>query len=83
MEDFPKGDGNIQQADSRYCSANPSGSNHCLETIETGFARGVQKKIIAAPFAKTERALGNPWQQRKHDANLKAKHDIENDTELG
>ena len=80
MEDFPKSDSDIQQADTRYCSTNPPRGNDSLETIKTGFAGSVQKKIIASPFAQAKRALRNPWQQRKHNADLKAEHDIENDT---
>ncbi len=64
MEDFPKGDRDIQKSDARYRSANPTRGNHSLESIESGFARGIQKKIIVSPFAEAERALRDPWQQR-------------------
>lgn len=62
MKDFPKRDRQIQESDARYCSPNPSRSDHCLELIKTGFARRIQKKIIIAPFAQAKGPLGNPWQ---------------------
>ena len=50
--------------------------------MHTGFARGVQKKIVIAPVAQPQRALRNPGQERKHNADFQAENDIEDDAQL-
>ena len=78
MKYFPEGNSDIQQADSGNCSAHPPRSDYRLNRVHAGLARGVQKKIIVAPIAQPQRALRNPRQQRKHNANFKAEDDIKN-----
>ncbi len=50
--------------------------------MHASFARGVDQEVIVAPVAQSECTLRNPGQQREHDADLEAKDNVENDTEL-
>lgn len=47
--------------------------------MHAGFARGVKEKIVVAPVAQPKRALRNPRQERKHNADFQAEDNIEND----
>ena len=60
MKDFPKGNPDVQQTDAGDRAAHPAGSNHGLYYLHAGFSRRIQQKIIVAPVAQAERALGNP-----------------------
>lgn len=80
MENLPKGNPYIQQADACYRSAHPAGSNNGLQPIQASLARRVQKKIVIAPIAQAQRALRNPRQEREHNTYFKAEDNIENDT---
>jgi len=60
MEDFPKGNPDVQQPDAGDRAAHPTGSNHCLYDLHAGFSRRIKQKIIITPVAQAQRALGNP-----------------------
>jgi hypothetical protein len=79
MKDFPKGNPDVQQADAGDRAAHPPGSNHGLYDLQAGLSRRIHKKIIIPPVAQAQRALRNPRQQRKHNANFKAKDDVKDD----
>lgn len=76
MENLPEGDSQVQQPNARDRAAHPSGSDDGLQCVGARLPRCVQKKIIVAPVAEAERALRNPRQERKHNANLEAENDI-------
>jgi hypothetical protein len=78
MENFPKGDSEIQQSDTGDSAAHPARSDYSLERIRARLSGGVQKKIVVTPVAQTQRALRNPRQECKHDADFEAENDIEN-----
>jgi len=78
MKYFPESNSDIQQAYSGNRSAHPPGSDYSLYRLHAGLPRGVQKKIIVTPIAQPQRALRNPRQQRKHNANFKAEDDVKN-----
>ena len=59
MEDFPKGNPDVQQADAGDRAAHPTGSNHGLYDLDAGFPRRIQQKIIITPVAEAQRALGD------------------------
>lgn len=79
MEDFPKGDAHIQQADTRDGAPNPSRGHNRLQSIETSLTRSVQQEIVVSPLAQSESALRNPGKQCEHNPDLKAEDDVEND----
>ena len=79
MEDFPKGNPDVQQTDAGDRAAHPTRSNHGLNDLHAGFSRRVEQKIIVAPVAQAQRSLRNPRQQRKHNANFEAKDDVKDD----
>jgi hypothetical protein len=83
MEDFPERDSDVEQSYAGNRAAYPSGSNRYLKRVDARLARRIQKKVVVAPVAKTQSALRNPRQQRQHDADLKAKNYIKNDTQFG
>ena len=78
MENLPEGNSQIQQTNSRYGAAHPSGRDDGLQRIGARLPRRIQKKIIVTPVAEAERALRNPRQERKHNADLEAENDIKN-----
>ena len=82
MECFPKGNPDIQDADSGHCSAHPSGSDYGLQSVQTSLACGVKQEVVISPIAQAKHALRNPWQERKHQADFQAENDIEDDTKL-
>lgn len=82
MEDLPKRNPEIQQAEAGDGPAHPAGRHHDLQRRHPGFARRIKKKIVVAPVAEAERALRNPRQEGQEDANFQAEKDIKNDAEL-
>jgi len=60
MEDFPKGNPDVQQADAGDGAAHPTRSDHGLYYLQAGFSRRIHQKIIITPVAQTQRALRNP-----------------------
>ena len=82
MEYLPKRYPNIQQTHAGNCPAHPSRSDGDLQRVHAGLARRVQEKIVVAPVAQAKRTLRYPRQERKHEANLQAENNIENDAQL-
>ncbi len=78
MENLPEGNSEVQQTNARDGPAHPAGSDNGLQRIGARLPRCVQKKIVVAPVAEAERALWNPRQERKHNANLETENDIKN-----
>ena len=79
MKYFPKSYANIQQTKSGDRTAHPARGDHCLQTLDAGYAGGVKEEIVVSPIAQAECALRNPREQRQHNANFKAENNIEND----
>ena len=80
MKYFPEGDPYVQQTNASHCATHPAGGNDTLQSVNAGFARCIEQKIIVAPIAQPERTLRNPRQECEHNADFQAENDIEDDT---
>lgn len=83
VENLPKCHAEIQQSEAGDGAAHPARRHHVLQPIESGFAGGVEEKIVVAPITQAEEALGNPRQQRQHNADFQAKDDVKNNAQFG
>lgn len=82
VEDLPKRNPEVQQAETGDGAAHPARRNHGLQRRHPGLARRIKKKVVVSPVAEAERTLRNPRQKGQEDANFQTEEDIENDTEL-
>jgi hypothetical protein len=82
MKDFPEGNPEIQDTNSGYCAANPTGGNNRLQTVITRFPTGVEQKVIVSPIAKAERTLRYPRQECQDNADLEAQDDVEDNAQF-
>lgn len=62
VEDFPKRHSQIHDTQPSDCTADPAGSNHTLQTIETGLTRRVQKEVVVSPITQAQESLRDPRQ---------------------
>jgi len=78
IEDLPERDAEIQQSDTAHRAAHPTGSDHCLQSLDTRFVGRIQQKIVVAPIADAPHAVRPPRSDGKKDANLEAQDDVKN-----
>jgi len=76
MRDFPEGDQQIQNAQTRHRAAKPRRGNRRLNHGQSCFLRDERKQKIIAPIA--ERADAHPRKQDQNNAQLQAENDKEN-----
>src|SRR5215213_2055668 len=78
VEDLPERDAHIQKPDTTDRAAHPTGSDYCLQPLNTCLAGSIQQKVVVAPIADSPHAVRPPRRHRKKDANLEAQNDVKN-----
>ena len=76
VEDLPERDAEIQKSDTAHRAAHPTGSDHCLQTLNACRAGSIQQKVVVAPIADSPHSVWPPGRHGKKDADLKAKDDV-------
>src|ERR1051326_9060377 len=76
VEDLPERDAKIQQSDTAHRAAHPTGSDHCLQTLNTSFVGSIQQEIVVAPIADAPHSVRPPRRHREKNANLEAQDDV-------
>src|SRR5215213_2520830 len=78
VENLPERDPEIQESDTAHRAAHPTGSDHCLQTLNTCLAGSIQQKVVVAPVADAPHAVRPPRRHREKDPNLEAQDDVKN-----
>src|SRR5215470_2194395 len=78
VENLPKRDAEIQQSNTTHRAAHPTGSDHCLQTLNARRARSIQQKVVVAPIADAPHSVRPPRRYREKNANLEAQDDVKN-----
>src|SRR6476660_2268151 len=78
VEDLPKRNAEIQQSDAAHSAAHPTGSDHCLQTLNACRAGRIQQKVIIAPIADSPHSMRPPRRHGEKNANLEAQDDVKN-----
>src|ERR1044072_3528246 len=76
IKNLPERNSEIQKPDPAHRAANPTGSNHCLQSLNPRLARSVKQKIIVAPVADSPHSVRPPRRHREKDTNLEAKDNV-------
>ena len=78
IEDLPERDAEIQKPDTADRAAHPTGSDHCLQTLNTCLAGSIQQKVVVAPIADAPHSVRPPRRHREKDPNLEAQDNVKN-----
>src|SRR5215211_7736657 len=78
VENLPERYPEIQKSDTANRAAHPTGSDHCLQTLNTCLAGSIQQKVVVAPIADSPHAVRPPRRHREKDPNLEAQNDVNN-----
>ena len=78
VEDFPERDAEIQKSDTADCAPHPTGSDHCLQTLNACLAGSIQQKVVVAPIADSPHSVRPPRRHGEKNANLEAQDDVKN-----
>src|SRR4026209_164833 len=76
VEDLPERDAEIQKSDTTHRAAHPTGSDHCLQTLNACRAGSIQHKVIIAPIADSPHSMRPPRRHGEKNANLEAEDDV-------
>jgi hypothetical protein len=76
IKNLPERNSEIQKPDSTHGAANPTGSNHCLQSVTTRLARGIKQKLIITPLADAPHSVRPPRLHREKDTNLEAQNNV-------
>src|ERR1044071_4286922 len=76
VEDLPERNSEIQKPHTTHRAANPTGSNHCLQSVTARLARRIKQKIVVAPIADAPHSVRPPWRHREKDTNLEAQNNV-------
>lgn len=84
MRYLPEGYHQIQDSYAAHSAAYPTRRDDRAQALQASLLRSVEKKIIVAPIAQTQRRQErhdmNPRQKRQHDADFQAQDNIEDDS---
>src|SRR6185436_136578 len=76
VENLPERDAEVQKSDTADRTAHPTGSDHCLQTLNACLAGSIQQKVVITPIADSPHAVRPPRRHRQKDSNLEAQNNV-------